>query len=68
MRMSGQPSLSKSNQPHPQPRYLGVQAEAGLKGLVLEAPIALIAVERRRVAGEVGFQNVEVAVEVVIGG
>ena len=68
MRMSGQPSLSKSKNPQPHPRYLRVQAQSGLEGGVFEVPVALIVIERRRVAGEIGLDDVEIAVEIVIGG
>src|SRR5271157_212109 len=49
-------------------QVLRVQAEAGLEGGVLEVPAAHVAVERWGVAGEVGFENVEIAVAVEVGG
>src|SRR5712692_919412 len=46
----------------------GVEAEAGGEGGVLEAGAAEIVIERGCVAGEIGFYQVEVAVEIVVGG
>ena len=45
---------------------LGVLAEAALEGGVFEICAAEIVVERRRVAGEIGFDEIEIAVEIVI--
>jgi len=47
---------------------LRVLAEAGLIGGVLEIGAAEIVVERRGVAGKIGFDEIEIAVEIVIGG
>src|SRR5579864_9272094 len=45
----------------------GILAEAGLKGFILEDQIALVVVETRRIAGEVGLDYVEIAVAIVVG-
>src|SRR5205807_2656945 len=47
---------------------LRVLAEAALISGVLEIRAAKIVVERRRVAGEIRFDQIEIAVEIVIGG
>ena len=47
---------------------LGVQAETRGVGDVVESAVAIVAVERGGVVGEVGFENVEAAVAVVVGG
>src|SRR5207245_5065618 len=47
---------------------LRVLAETALIGGVLEIRAAEIVVKRRRVAGEIRFDQVEIAVEIVIGG
>src|SRR5216684_6417043 len=47
---------------------LGVFAEAGLVGGIFEIGATEIAVERRSVAGEIGFDEIEIAIEIVIGG
>ena len=49
-------------------QVLRVQAEPGLEGCVFEAPVALVVIEGRRVTGKVGLHDIEVAIEVVIGG
>ena len=46
---------------------LGVRAESGSESGVLETGSAEIVVERRRVAGKICFDDVEVAVEIVVG-
>src|SRR5580704_16807362 len=45
---------------------LGVQAEAGVKSDIVEGAIAVVAIERGSVVGEIGFENVQVAVAVEI--
>ena len=45
-----------------------VLAEAALKCGVLEISPAEIAIERRGVAGKIGLDEIEIAVEIVIGG
>ena len=47
---------------------LRVLAETALIGGVLEIRAAQIVVERRRVASEIRFDEIEIAVEIVIGG
>src|SRR5205807_7640996 len=47
---------------------LRVLAEAALVSGVLKIRAAEIVVERRRVAGEIRFDQIEIAVEIVIGG
>ena len=47
---------------------LRVLAEAALKRGVLEIRAAQIAVERRSIAGKIRFDEIEIAVEIVIGG
>src|SRR5258708_1559985 len=51
-----------------QAEILCVPAEAGLESGVFEIRAAEIAVQRRRVAGEICFDEIEIAVEIVIGG
>ena len=45
-----------------------IQSQPAFKGAVFEISIAAIAIQRMGVAGEIGFEDVEVAVAVVIGG
>src|SRR5439155_21083547 len=45
-----------------------IQSQAAFEGAVFEISVATIAVQRMRVAGEIGLEDVEVAVAVVIGG
>src|SRR3989442_10075704 len=47
---------------------LSVPAEASLESGVLETGAAEVAVEGRRVAGKICFDEIEIAVEIVIGG
>src|SRR5437868_11058902 len=47
-------------------KELGVRSQTRSKGRVLEAGAALVTIERRRIAGEVCFHDVEVAVHIVI--
>ena len=47
---------------------LRVRAEAGGEGGVFEGAAAEIVIERRSVAGEIGFHEVEIAIEIIIGG
>src|SRR6267378_811085 len=47
---------------------LGVLAEASLESGVLKICIAKIAIKRGRVTGKIRFDEIEVAVEIVIGG
>src|SRR5208283_4905077 len=49
-------------------QILRMQAKSGLEGGIFEAPVALVAIERGCISGKIGFQNVEVAVEIVISG
>ena len=45
----------------------GVEAEAGGIGDVVEGAVAVVAIERRGVVGEIGFEDIELAVAVVVG-
>src|SRR5271157_1045947 len=47
---------------------LGVRAQTRREGDVFETGPALVVIERRRVAGKVGFDDVKIAVEVIVGG
>src|SRR5260370_4438187 len=47
---------------------LSVPAEAGLKSGIFKIPAAEVAVERRRCAGKIRFDAIEIAVEGEIGG
>ncbi len=47
---------------------LGVQAQSGLKGGVLEVRATLVVIQGWSVAREIGFHDVEIAVEIVVGG
>src|SRR6185312_8202092 len=49
-------------------QVLGVQAESRGKSCVFEIRIPTVTVKRRSIAGEIGFDDVEVSVEVVVGG
>src|SRR5579872_3263542 len=48
-------------------QILGVQAQAGSESGVGEGAVAIVVVERRRIVGEVGFEDVEAAIAVVVG-
>ena len=65
MKMSFQPSLSKSKKSTPKPTILPVHAEAGLDAGVPE-PAAVVPVQRRHLLGEVRAHDVEPAVGVVV--
>ena len=52
----------------PPAKILGVLAEAALKCSVLEISAAEIVIERRSVAGKIGLDQIEITVEIVIGG
>ena len=58
--------MSKSRNPPPQPRDERVTVEAGGGGDVGEQQVALVAVQRVVVVGEVGDEQVLVAVAVVV--
>src|SRR5207253_8848752 len=45
-----------------------IQSQAAFKGAVFKISIAPVAIQRMSVAGEIGLEDVEVAVAVVIGG
>src|SRR5205807_6815443 len=47
---------------------LSVGAKAGGEGCVFETGAAEIVIERGSVSGEVGFDEIEVAIEIVVGG
>ena len=47
---------------------LRMYAQSRLERCVLKVPLAEIVIQRRRVAREVSLHNVEIAVEIVIGG
>src|SRR5260370_2144434 len=47
---------------------LSVPAEAGLKSGIFKIRAAEVAVQRRSVAGKIRFDEIEIAVEIVIGG
>src|SRR6266404_2543211 len=66
--MSGHPSLSMSEKTAAPAEILRVLAEAALVRGVLEIRAAEIAVERRGISGEICFDEIEIAVEIVIGG
>jgi len=45
----------------------GVEAEASGISNIVKSAVAIVAIESRGVVGEIGFENVEVAVAVVVG-
>src|SRR5258708_6413061 len=49
-------------------KVLSVPAEAGLKSGIFKIRAAEVAVQRRSVAGKIRFDEIEIAVEIVIGG
>ena len=65
--MSFQPSLSKSRKPTPKPRYLRLTPRPAPEAGVVEGAVAVVAVESRHLVGEVGADDVEPAVAVVVG-
>src|SRR5260370_27944300 len=44
-----------------------MEAKAGGEGGVVKSAIAVVAIERSGVVGEIGFENIELAVAVVVG-
>ena len=70
MKRSSRPSLSTSTNPTPHPRYGTERGREARGGSVTSAksPFALIAIERRVVLGEVGLDEIEPAVAVVVAG
>ena len=63
-KMSGQPSLSRSTMPAPQPDEARLHAEPGSCGHVVEIALAIVAIEDVGVFGEVGLEEIEMAIEI----
>src|SRR5439155_19179090 len=49
-------------------KVLRVRAEAGSKSCIFKIRAAEIVIKRRRVAREIGFDDIEIAIHVVVGG
>ena len=62
------PAIVVKIQKHRAPaEILGVQTEAGGESHIVKVAIAIVAIERGSVVGEIGFENIELAVAVEIG-
>src|SRR3989441_5910477 len=49
-------------------KVLRVRAEAGGKSCIFKIRAAEVVIKRRRVSGEIGFDDIEIAIHVVVGG
>ena len=66
MKMSLRPSLSKSRKPTPNPTIFRIDPQAGLQARVLESAVAIVPVHRRHLVREVGADDIQPAIAIVI--
>src|SRR5689334_16044533 len=58
--------IVKVKEHHTPPEILSVETKAGRKGLIGECSVGVVPVERGRIVGKIGFEDIEVPVAVEV--